>query len=120
MGELLCHLAGDFWLQNHWMATRKTSSSRAAAIHALFYTLPFLFLTWNPLAIAIITGTHFAIDRFRLARYWAAFWGIGQASWLQRKMGQTVSATPDFLAVWLLIITDNTIHLTINHFALML
>src|SRR5690348_10269963 len=102
------------------MATKKTASSRAAGIHACFYTLPFLFLTTNPLSLAIICGTHFLIDRFRLARHWVSFWGIGQASWFQRRAGTTVSATPDFLAVWLLIITDNTIHLLINHFALML
>ena len=41
MTELLCHLVGDYVLQNHAMASLKTKSSFWAAIHALLYTLPF-------------------------------------------------------------------------------
>jgi hypothetical protein len=37
--------------------------------HAITYTLPFMFLTLNPIGLAVIAGTHFFIDRFRLARY---------------------------------------------------
>lgn len=77
MPELLCHLVGDYVLQNHWMANRKTSSWLAALVHASFYTLPFLFLTRDPLALAIIGGTHAVIDRYRLAKVWVDFWGVG-------------------------------------------
>ena len=86
MGELLCHLFGDFVLQNHAMATRKTSSSRWAAVHVLFYTLPFLFLTRSPLVLSIVAGTHFVIDRWSLAKRWPGFWGVGCEGWVGRKI----------------------------------
>lgn len=73
----IAHLVGDYMLQNHWMATRKTSSSIPAAVHVLLYVLPFLVLTQDWRAIAVIGGTHFLIDRFRLAKYWVEFWGNG-------------------------------------------
>lgn len=70
---LLAHAIGDYLLQSHWMATEKVKRSVAAAAHALCYTLPFLLLTRDMRALAFIVGTHFVIDRWRLARYvvWA-------------------------------------------------
>lgn len=152
MEQLLCHLIGDYVLQNHWMATAKTFSVRAAAVHALVYSLPFVVLVLaqgglrldGPLnglvALVIICATHFVIDHFRLARYWVDFWGTGKEGWLlgawMRLRGYTkedgwwksetvsweraIDDAPPFLAVWLLIIVDNTMHLTINYFALRL
>lgn len=79
MTQLLAHLLGDYVLQNHWMANTKTTRSSAALLHALFYTLPFLLLTQDPWRLAVIGGTHFVIDRFRLARYWVDFWGVGKS-----------------------------------------
>lgn len=67
--QLVCHFVGDYLLQSHWMATEKTKQSAAAAAHALAYTLPFLLLTRSVAALAVICGTHFVIDRWRLARY---------------------------------------------------
>lgn len=61
--QILAHLVGDYILQSHWMATEKTKQSVAAGVHAVTYTLPFLFLTWSPWALAFICGTHFLIDR---------------------------------------------------------
>jgi len=119
LGELIAHLCGDYVLQNHWMATRKTSSSLAAAVHAATYTIPFLILTKSPLALAVIVGTHFIIDRFRLARYWVQFWGIGNPGWIGGRLGLDIPTAPDFLGVWLLIIVDNTAHLAINHGAIL-
>lgn len=135
MAELLCHLFGDYVIQNHWMAMNKTKSSFAAAVHALTYSLPFLFLTTDPAALAVICGTHFVIDRYRLAGYWCRVWGTGCTGWLwsliaYRQSGfaslglwdeyreTTWEEAPDYLRVWLLIIVDNTFHLTINHLAL--
>ena len=155
MNQLICHLIGDYVIQNHWMANAKTRSCVAAAVHAITYTLPFLMLTRSPLVLAIITGTHFLIDRFRLARYWVAFWGVGCDGWVPKQLRalachravvaeQTMRANsfspapsdacieaikaeyqppepaPPFLAVWLLIIVDNTMHLAINAAALSL
>ncbi len=71
--QLLCHMIGDYVLQSDWMATEKTKRSLAALVHVVTYSIPFLFLTTSPLAILFIAGTHFVIDRWRLARYvvWA-------------------------------------------------
>lgn len=79
MPELIAHLFGDYVVgQDHWMAGAKASSWRAAAAHALLYTLCFLFVTRSPLAILVILSTHFVIDRYRLAKHWCDFWGVGK------------------------------------------
>ncbi len=67
------------------MATNKTKKSLAALAHVATYILPFLFLIHGHvhpyIALLVIAGTHFFIDRFRLARYlvwaknWMAPWG---------------------------------------------
>jgi hypothetical protein len=119
MRELLCHLFGDYVFQNHWMASRKASSSLAAGIHASIYTLSFLLITRSPVAILVILVTHFFIDRFRLAKYWVQFYGVGNTGWIGSKLGLDVTVAPDWLAVWLLIIVDNTAHLTINHLSIL-
>ena len=120
MEQLIAHLVGDYVLQNHWMATKKTTSSLAAFVHVMLYGLPFLLLVSNPLQWLVIVGTHFAIDRWRLAKYWIEFWGIGCPGWLSRTFGndEESATAPPFLGVWLLIIVDNTAHLTINYLAL--
>lgn len=136
MPELLCHLVGDYVLQNHWMATNKVREWFPALVHALLYSLPFLLLTDSHAAMAIIFGTHLLIDRFRLARLWVEFWGVGntgdlwwciehdrlpwEGHWACTRLEHPKERAPDWLSVWLLIIVDNTLHLTINHFALKL
>lgn len=141
--QFVAHLVGDFILQSHWMATEKTKQSFAAAIHAICYTLPFLLITQSPLALAIIVGTHFVIDRWRLARF--VVWlkngpfflyepepatNLNQwrepprLSFRQRLTIKPLTATgyqddvPAWLSVWLLIITDNTLHLICNGLAI--
>lgn len=69
MIQLIIHLIGDYCTQSDWMATNKTKASFPALMHALVYSLPFLLLTRRPVALFVIFGTHFFIDRFRLARY---------------------------------------------------
>lgn len=124
--QFLAHLVGDYLLQSHWMATEKTKRSLAAAVHAITYTLPFLFLTRSPLALAAICGTHFVIDRYRLAR-WVVSLKNGYLFENQDVPGHLVmraTATgyrddvPPWLAVWLLIIADNTLHIICNGLAL--
>jgi hypothetical protein len=131
---LLAHLVGDYVLQSHVMATRKTSSWMWALIHAFFYTLPFLLLTHSPVALLVIGGTHAVIDRLRLAAKWCAWYGVGfPGIWWHalavyedhpvfgtRRIAEppTFKAPPDFLAVWLVILVDNTLHLCINAAAL--
>jgi len=116
MEALWCHFVGDYVLQNHLMATEKVKSWGWACIHAFFYSLPFLvvfpsisFLQW-----LILAGTHAVIDHYRLAKYWCEFWGVGHAGiWWSKRNGE-FQAPPPFLGVWLLIIVDNVMHVTIN------
>lgn len=115
MEQLLAHLVGDFVLQNQWMANRKTASWAIAFLHAAFYTSLFVVFFWGQwAALAIIFVTHAIIDHYRLSKYWMRFWGVGEPGILWPNAGKA----PDFIAVWLLFITDNTMHLLINWAAL--
>lgn len=147
MLQILIHLWGDYLTQSDWMAQNKTKAHIPALVHALVYSAPFLLIgTWS--AVAVIFATHFFIDRYRLARYvvWAKNWlapkrnivvaypaalapelGVGidmknevrryEPWWMCSRTGYSPSS-PDWLAFWLLIIADNTLHLTINYIAL--
>lgn len=98
---ILAHLIGDYVLQSHVMATRKTSSWRWALIHAAFYSLPFAgLLLWLGVgasdalgALTIIGGTHALIDRLRIATRWCEWYGVGHP-------GIWVRAPRAMLAVW--------------------
>jgi hypothetical protein len=119
--QIVAHMVGDYIIQSDWMANEKTKRSLAAAIHAITYTLPFLFITWNPVALATIAGTHFVIDRWRLARY--VIW-LKERPWPGSlplaQMGPTgyPADKPAWLAVWLLIFADNTLHVICNGVAI--
>jgi hypothetical protein len=165
--SLVAHLVGDYLLQSDWQASEKTKKSVAAFLHALTYTLPFLLLTQSLPALGFILGTHFVIDRWRLARYvcWAKNWIAPK--WITRPivvnpsgkrfdpkdigipqhLVESGSATytcplgnrywvttervrnhpwrdckgtgygpekPQWMAVWLLILADNTLHVLCN------
>jgi hypothetical protein len=122
--QLFAHVAGDYILQSDWMATEKTKRSLAAAAHAISYAVPFVFAfrpSWA--ALAVIIGTHFVIDRWRLARFviyaknfisppsrwvsWADCAGTGYHK-----------DVPAWMSVWLLITVDNAMHVYINGVAL--
>lgn len=113
--QIVAHLVGDYILQSHWMATEKTKQSFAAAVHAICYTLPFLLITRAPAMLAVICGTHFLIDRFRLARF--VVWAKNGARGPITATGYPDDVQP-WLSVWLLIIADNTIHLLCNGLAI--
>jgi hypothetical protein len=125
--QLVAHAVGDYILQSHWMATEKTKNSVAAAIHAVTYTLPFLLITQSLAALAIICGTHFLVDRFRLARF-VVWFKNGPLQMVHTSQGwlrlKPVTATgyqedvPAWLSVWLLIAADNIIHVVINALAI--
>jgi hypothetical protein len=120
-GQLVAHGVGDYLLQSHWMATAKTNRTSAAAAHAIAYTVPFAFLTHNPAALAVICATHLLIDRFRLARYvvYAKNFIAPPSQWPKALTATGYDAdVPPWLAVWLLIIADNLIHILINAAAL--
>ena len=54
MLQLILHLIGDYLLQSDWMALNKTKCSKAAAAHAITYSLPFLILSPSLEAFAVI------------------------------------------------------------------
>lgn len=118
--QLVAHAVGDYVLQSDWMATEKTKKSVAALAHVLTYGLPFLFLTQSILALAVIVGTHFVIDRWRLARFvvWAKNWLAPPEEqtppWIYCRATGYPPDRPAWLVVWLLIIADNVMHVLIN------
>jgi hypothetical protein len=112
MEQLLCHLVGDFVLQTNWMVHHKINRITVAAIHALFYILPFFLITQSPLCLFIIFTTHVFIDRFRLAREVIRF-----RNWSWNENGFPAE-TPPYLVHGITIVVDNTIHLAINFFAI--
>ena len=145
--QLVAHTIGDYCLQSDWMALEKTRDSVPAFLHALVYSLPFLWFSPSPQAMAIIICTHFVIDRLRLARFvvyaknflapsetfdWEGKPTVNEGGGLSGTMIKTrwwhpwadCSATgshkdrPAFLAVWLMIITDNAMHVLLNAAAL--
>jgi hypothetical protein len=120
MLQLILHLIGDYVSQSNWMALNKAKNSFAALCHATAYSLPFL-LIGNLRAVLVIWATHFLIDRFRLARYVVFaknYLGWPWPQWADCHATGYPSGTPAWLAVWLLIAADNTIHLAINYSAL--
>jgi hypothetical protein len=122
MNEALAHLIGDYVFQSDWMASEKTVRHIPALAHAATYTAAFLPLTRNWKALAVIGGTHFVIDRWRLAKHLC--WAKNQLAPAAFRPGHTATGygtdKPDWLAGWLLIICDNTLHLLINRAALRL
>lgn len=115
--QLVAHAVGDYLLQSEWMVREKTRSHFAALVHVVVYTLPFLFLTQNPLTLLVIMGSHFALDRWRLVRY--LIWlknrpWPGSRPWAECKATGYPPDTPPWMATWLMIIVDNTVHVLIN------
>lgn len=121
LGLVLAHLVGDYLIQTHWMATEKVHRWGPAVAHGVTYTLPHLVVTQSPLALAVIGGTHIVIDRYRLARY--VVWAKNQCAPRSHRPPLTATGygddVPAWLAVWLLIIANNVIHLLINVGAVM-
>lgn len=106
---LLLHFVGDYLLQTSWMANEKTKRHLPAFLHALVYSIPFLFVCFNYFWFVIFI-THFFIDRYRLAMYWIQF--INKTP--NRDNFGYPKETPNFLSMWLLFIVDNTFHILIN------
>lgn len=121
MEQLLLHLVGDYLTQTDWMAREKAKSQIAAMAHAIIYALPFLLLRPSMTAFCVILWTHFFIDHYRLARFvvFAKNWSTDRTlRWADCSESGYHKDTPPWLAFWLLIIADNTLHLCINYAAL--
>lgn len=115
--QLVAHAVGDYVLQSEWMVREKGRSYLAAFAHVVVYCLPFLFLTQNPATLVVIAGSHFALDRWRLARYvvWLKNWPWpGHRAWEECRETGYPPETPKWMSTWLLIIVDNTLHVLIN------
>lgn len=115
--QLVAHAVGDYLLQSEWMVREKGRSNVAALAHVVVYTLPFMFLTQHPVTLLVIAGSHFVLDRWRLARYvvWVKNWPWpGSLPWHECKETGYPPDTPRWMATWLLIIVDNTLHVLIN------
>lgn len=130
---------GDFVTQSDWMALNKAKKSIPCLIHVILYTACFLFLTTSWKALLVIGATHFIIDRFPII--------VKRLIWFKNHINPTFSYVPFkycdttgyyddspyttdktdvegyakrhfFITIWLYIVTDNLLHLTINYCAL--
>lgn len=123
MEQLICHLLGDYILQTDKQAVNKATSTKYALLHAFTYTLPFILITHSIAALAVICLTHALIDRFRMAKYVVMVKnGIDDLPGLLKGKFNTPTGfreeAPVWLATWLFIIADNTMHLAINYLSL--
>ena len=118
--QIVAHAIGDYLLQSDWMAQEKTKRTVAALAHVATYALPFVFLGASLPALAVIVGTHFVIDRWRLARYvvWVKNWLGPNRPWSECAATGYPPDRPAWLTVWLLIIADNILHVLCNGLAL--
>jgi Protein of unknown function (DUF3307) len=125
IGALIAHLVGDYLLQSHWMATEKVKRWWPAIVHGVVYTLPFLFVTQSPLALLVIAGTHAVIDRYRLAKHFGWLKNQLGPRWSRPSFSDAMSnggynaQTPVWLSTWLMVVTDNTLHILINFAAVL-
>lgn len=120
--QLLAHVVGDYLLQSDWMAREKTTKWLPALVHAVLYATPFLLLRPSAVAWFMIAGSHLVIDRWRLARYvcWAGGWLAPRPprGWTECQATGFPPERDPWMSSWLLIITDNTLHVLINGLAL--
>ena len=119
--QLLLHLVGDYITQTEKMAQDKTKNGWWTLVHCILYTLPFTFIVDSYLALSVIFCTHYFIDRYRLARYVIFFKNKitdNSLCWEDCKGTGFHKDTPPWLAFWLMIIVDNTLHLVINYLSI--
>lgn len=122
MLQLILHLIGDYVFQTDRMADEKVKNFRMALLHAFIYSVPFyIFIDISILAFMVIFLSHAVIDRYRVAKYII----FARNKLHDRSLRwEDCSATgyhhdrPIWLTVWLMIIADNTLHLTINYLAI--
>lgn len=119
---LMAHMIGDYFIQNDWMALEKTKRWWPAIVHGVTYTLPFIPLVywldtqWPLLALLVIGGTHIVLDHYYAAKH--VIWFRNQFAPKAYRPPHTPTGfgvdRPDWIAVWLMIIVDNCIHMIIN------
>ncbi len=124
MIQLFLHLLGDYFLQNDWMATNKGTYSPlgwlTCILHCILYSVPFGWYYHSWTIFLLVFLTHFFIDKFSLARYvtktinckWEGNWGGDNYS---HDLGFDENRPP-YIAVWIHIIRDNSMHIACNYF----
>ena len=109
MEQLLLHLFGDFVIQFDFLALYKKEFSlkgwSLCALHCLIYSLPFLLIT-NLEAVILIFIFHFFIDKTNAVEYYIR---------VRNNLFNSKNKTTYPKNLWLIIISDNTIHLIINY-----
>lgn len=121
MEQLILHLWGDYITQTNWMAINKRKNVLAAFLHALVYSIPFILLKPSLIAWLVILVTHFIIDHWALARYLMFFknWCTEPSlRWVDCQYTGYHKDQPIWLTTWLLIISDNCMHMSLNYCAL--
>ena len=119
---LLGHLAGDYLLQNEWMALNKAKNNRigwlAATIHCILYTFAVCLFMWNfdIIWIVVIFLSHFPIDKFGLAeKYMHYIKGKGMKDYVVKHSKMKIPNGYDMLeggfTSFVYSVTDNTMHL---------
>jgi len=90
-GLFLGHLAGDYLLQNEWMAMNKSKNNWigwfSALVHCIIYTLAICLFMWNfdPIWMVVVFLTHFPIDKFSLAeKYMHVIKGKGMRDYVKK------------------------------------
>lgn len=115
MEQLLLHLFGDFIVQNDWMALNKKKNGLigflTCSIHCISYSLPFFLIT-NWMGVLLICISHFALDRtYVTEKFLKLRNGVKNTSNFGFKKER-----PFEITFWLMVITDNVIHLICNYF----
>ena len=96
---IVAHLAGDFLLQNDFLAKGKKERSWICLIHVLIWGMCLLLLTKMSIEqVAAVTILHFLQDRWSFI------------AWYMRKMHQDAFAKPP-LGPWSIIVVDQVFHL---------
>lgn len=100
--QIIIHAVGDYVLQSDWMASEKTKRWFPAFCHALIYSLGFLLFRPSIGAWLVIFGTHYLIDRYRLARYlvWAKNFLAPESWWKQSRDGTWSAVSNQTHAMW--------------------
>ena len=127
MEQLLIHVFGDYFLQSDYMALNKNKNSYICAAHCFLYTVPFLLLTHDPIALFLIFLTHFLEDRWSTIRYliwfknhlnplfqYPPFKYCSTTGFYDDWNSENKPSRPKFITTWLYIICDNSFHLACN------
>lgn len=147
MDPVLAHFVADWVFQSQWMASEKVKAARAAVAHVVVYGIVFGLLvrpSWA--ALAVIVGSHYLIDRYRLARHvnWAANfiapwhralvpgtgeddprtgialhrWRSTNPPWSECKTYGSPPGVPDHIGFIVMVAVDQIMHLALNGAAL--